>query len=91
MTILGPGRYSDHHFLFHVLQSPFTLADPRVGAKMAAVLFAVLGLYTTYLFLARFEVRYPLLWVAVLIGCAPVFLWHLRQARRRERTAVTEP
>ena len=31
---------------------------------MAAVLFAVLGLYTTYLFLARFDVRYPLLWIA---------------------------
>ena len=49
LTILGPGRYTDHHFLFHVLQVAVHLADPRIGAKMAAVLFAMLGLYTTYL------------------------------------------
>ena len=35
LTILGPGRYTDHHFLFHVLQAPFTIGDPRIGAKMA--------------------------------------------------------
>ena len=71
LTILGPGRYTDHHFLFHVLQAPFTFGDPRIGAKMAAVLFAVLGLYTTYLFLARFGVRYPLLWIAVAARLCP--------------------
>jgi hypothetical protein len=81
MTILGPGRYTDHHFLFHVLQSPFTFGDPRVAAKMAAVLFAVLGLYTTYHFLSRFGVRYPLLWIAALLACAPVFLWRQSMAR----------
>ena len=88
LTILGPGRYTDHHFLFHVLQSPFTLGDPRVGAKMAAVLFAVLGLYTTYLFLARFGVRYPLLWTAVLLGCAPVFLWRQSMARTQSLSVL---
>jgi hypothetical protein len=81
LTILGPGRYTDHHFLFHVLQSPFTFGDPRIGAKMAAVLFAVVGLYATYLFLARFGVRYPLLWIAVLLACAPIFLWRQSMAR----------
>ncbi len=81
LTILGPGRYTDHHFLFHVLQVPFTFGDPRVGAKMAAVLFAILGLYITYRFLARFEVRYPFLWIALLVACAPTFLWRQSMAR----------
>src|SRR5918998_2117149 len=27
LTILGPGHYSDHHFLFHVLQAPFTAGE----------------------------------------------------------------
>jgi len=81
LTILGPGRYTDHHLLFHVLQAPFTLGDPRIGAKMAAVLFAVVGLYTTYLFLARLGVRYPLLWVAAIVACAPIFLWRQSMAR----------
>jgi hypothetical protein len=88
LTILGPGRYADHHFLFHVLQSPFTLGDPRVGAKMAAVLFAVIGLYTTYLFLARFRVRYPLLWIAILLGCAPIFLWRQSMARTQSLSVL---
>jgi hypothetical protein len=88
MTILGPGRYTDHHFLFHVLQSPFTLTDPRVGAKMAAVLFAVIGLYTTYLFLARFGVRYPLLWIGVLMACAPIYLWRQSMARTQSLSVL---
>lgn len=81
LTILGPGRYTDHHFLFHLLQVPFTFGDPRIGARMAAVLFAVLGLYTTYVFLARFRVRYAALWVALVIACAPAFLWRQSMAR----------
>jgi hypothetical protein len=81
LTILGPGRYTDHHWLFHVLQVPFTFGDPRVGAKMAAVMFAIFGLYTTYRFLARFDVRYPLLWIALLVACAPTFLWRQSMAR----------
>ncbi|HZO30189.1 MAG TPA: hypothetical protein VFH48_29805 [Chloroflexota bacterium] len=81
LTILGPGRYTDHHFLFHVLQTPFTFGDLRIGAKMAAVLFAVVGLYTTYLFLARLGVRYPFLWIAALLACAPIFLWRQSMAR----------
>ena len=35
LTILGPGRYTDHHFLFHVLQAPFTAGDLRVGMVLA--------------------------------------------------------
>jgi len=81
MTILGPGRYTDHHFLFHVLQAPFTAGDLRVAAKMAAVLFAVIGLYTTYQFLARFQVRYAHLWIAVLLASSPIFLWRQSMAR----------
>lgn len=81
LTILGPGHYSDHHFLFHVLQAPFTQGDLRVGAKMAAVLFGTLGLYTVYAFLARQGVRYPLLWIALLIASAPTFIWRQSMAR----------
>ena len=88
LTILGPGRYTDHHFLFHVLQAPFTIGDPRIGAKMAAVLFAVLGLYTTYHFLSRFGVRYPLLWIAAILACAPVFLWRQSMARTQSLSLV---
>jgi hypothetical protein len=81
LTILSPERYADHHFLFHALQAPFTLGDPRTGAKMAAVLFATLGLYISYLFLARSQVRYPVFWVVVMLAASPTFLWRQSMAR----------
>jgi hypothetical protein len=81
LTILGPGRYSDHHYLFHLLQVPFAVWDLRAGAKVAAVLFATLGLYTAYAFMARNGVRYPLLWLGLLLACSPMFLWRQSMAR----------
>jgi hypothetical protein len=37
LTILAPDRYADHHLLYHVLLTPFTLGDLRIGGKVAAV------------------------------------------------------
>ncbi|MCC6766066.1 MAG: hypothetical protein IT293_15520 [Deltaproteobacteria bacterium] len=37
LTILAPDRYADHHLLYHVLLTPFTLGDLRIGGKIAAV------------------------------------------------------
>lgn len=81
LTILSPERYADHHFLFHVLQVPFTFGDARTGAKMASVLFATLGLYISYLFLARTGARYPLLWTLALLAASQTFLWRQSMAR----------
>lgn len=81
LTILGPDRYADHHFLFHALQVPFTLGDPRTGAKMAAVLFAAAGLYISYAFMVRQGVRYPLLWLMAMLGASQSFLWRQSMAR----------
>ena len=37
LTTLNPRDYVDHHFLFHVMQIPFTLfSDFEAGAKIAA-------------------------------------------------------
>ena len=81
LTILGPGRYSDHHFLFHLLQAPFTMIDLRIAAKLAAVLFATLGLFSCYAFFAHQGIRYPLLWLGALLACSPHFLWRQSMAR----------
>src|SRR5262245_18606979 len=37
LTILAPDRYADHHMLYHVLLTPFTFGDLRLGGKIAAV------------------------------------------------------
>jgi len=81
LTILNPERYADHHFLFHALQVPFTFGDTRTGAKMASVLFATLGLYISYLFLARNHVRFPVLWTVAMLAASQTFLWRQSMAR----------
>ncbi len=81
LTILNHERYADHHYLFHALQVPFTLGDARTGAKMASVLFATLGLYISYLFLAHNQVRFPVLWVIAMLAASQTFLWRQSMAR----------
>jgi hypothetical protein len=81
LTILNPARYADHHFLFHALQVPFTFGDLRTGAKMASVLFATLGLYISYLFLAGSKVRYTVFWLLVMLAASQTFLWRQSMAR----------
>lgn len=81
LTILAPDRYVDHHFLFHAVQVPFTFGDLRTGAKMAAVIFATLALYTAYAFLAHQRVHHPVLWILALLACAHTFLWRQSMAR----------
>jgi hypothetical protein len=48
---------------------------------MAAVMFATLGLYISYLFLARSQVRFPVFWVAAMLAASPTFLWRQSMAR----------
>ncbi|MGF2075853.1 hypothetical protein, partial [Enterococcus casseliflavus] len=53
LTILNAREYYDHHFLFHVLLTPFTFGDLRLGAKWAAVGFASLAFLAVWWLLYR--------------------------------------
>ena len=44
LTTLNEKEYVDHHYLFHLLLTPFTFGDMRIGAKLAAVAFSSLAL-----------------------------------------------
>jgi hypothetical protein len=59
LTILAPDRYADHHMLYHVLLTPFTIGDLRIGGKVAAVA-------GTMAFVATF------VWVLRRAGVVPV-------------------
>ena len=85
-TILNPAEFTDHHLLFHLLLAPFTLLDLRLGAKLAAVLFASAALLLAYGLLAAQRVRYPLLWLLVLLASASPFLYRLSMTRRQSLT-----
>ena len=64
LTILAPDRYADHHLLYHVLLTPFTFGDLRIGGKIAAVAGAFAMVVTFAWVLRRAGV--PLVGVAVV-------------------------
>jgi hypothetical protein len=68
LTILNEHDYADHHFLFHVLQIPFTwFGDLMTGAKVSAVFYATLAYLACYALIVWSRVRYPLLWLLPLV------------------------
>jgi hypothetical protein len=81
-TILDEAHYTDHHFLQHLLQLPFTyLGDLRLAAKWAAIGFATFAFMTFFWLLQRYEVRYPLLWLLLLFAVSNAFLFRMSMPR----------
>jgi len=82
LTTLNPKDYVDHHFLFHVLQIPFTLfSDFQTGAKIGTWLFACLAVFSCYWLLVRNRVSYPLVWLAAIIGSSAPFLYRMNMGK----------
>ena len=83
LTTLNARDYVDHHFLFHVLQMPFTSlgSDLHTGAKISAWFFATLGVFACYWMIVRYEVRYPLLWLLALVGSSNAFLYRMNMTK----------
>src|SRR5829696_5949026 len=82
LTTLNPKDYVDHHFLFHVLQIPFTLfSDFQTGAKIGTWLFACLAVFSCYWLLVRNRVSYPLVWLVAIIGSSAPFLYRMNMGK----------
>jgi hypothetical protein len=82
LTTLNPRDYVDHHFLFHVLQIPFTLfPDFQKGAKIGTWLFASLAVFSCFWLLVRHRVSYPLLWLLLILGSASPFLYRMHMGK----------
>jgi hypothetical protein len=67
LTILAPDRYADHHLLYHVLLTPFTFGDLRIGGKVAAVAGAF-ALVVTFVWVLRRHGVVPLGLAGVALG-----------------------
>jgi hypothetical protein len=82
LTTLNPQDYVDHHLLFHILQIPFTwFGDLRLGAKVAATLFASLAVFSCYWLIVRYRISYTLVWLVAILACSAPFLYRLNMAK----------
>ena len=89
LTTLNARDYVDHHFLFNVLQIPFTFfSDVRTGAKISAWLFASLAVLSCYWLIIRYRIRYPLLWLVALVGCSAPFLFRMNMTKAMSVSVV---
>ncbi|MGB8510965.1 MAG: hypothetical protein WCD76_21520 [Pyrinomonadaceae bacterium] len=82
LTTLNAHDYVDHHFLFHVMQIPFTwFADFQHGAKVGTWLFACLAVFSCYWLVVRYRLNYPLLWLLAILGSAGPFLYRIQMGK----------
>lgn len=89
LTTLNPKDYVDHHFLFHVLQIPFTFfSDFQTGAKIGTWLFSCLAVFSCYWLLVRNRVSYPLVWLVAIVGSSAPFLYRMNMGKAMSLSIV---
>ena len=82
LTTLNPQDYVDHHLLYHIILIPFTwFRDLQTGAKVAAILFASLAVFSCYWLIVRYEIRYRLIWLLALLASSAPFLYRLNMGK----------
>ena len=90
LTILNEKGYVDHHFLFHLLQIPFTFGpDLIAGAKAEAVLYGALAMLACYALILWEGLRFRLVWLVMLLACSGPFLFRMSLPRAPAVTIVT--
>lgn len=87
-TVLNPAEFTNHHLLFHLLLAPFSLIDLRIGAKLAAVVFASSALLAMYQLMAENRIRTALFWLMLALASAGPFLYRLSMTRRQSLTVL---
>lgn len=89
LTILNPAEYADHHFAFHLLQIPFLwFFEPVTAAKVSAVFYGSLAIFSVYWLLYRYNVKYLLVWLLAILACANPFLYRMNMAKAPPLTII---
>jgi hypothetical protein len=89
LTVLNPADYNDHHFLFHLLQIPFLwFLEPVMAAKVAAVTFGTLAVFSVYWLLYRYDIDYMIVWLAAILTCANMFYYRMNMAKAPPLTII---
>lgn len=89
LTVLNPADYADHHFLFHLLQIPFLwFFEPVTAAKVAAIFYATLAIFSIYWLVYRYEVKHQLIWLAAILVCSNAFYYRMNMAKAPPLTII---
>lgn len=89
LTVLNPQDYADHHFLFHLLQIPFLwFFEPVTAAKVAAIVFSTLAIFSVYWLLHRYEIKHQLVWLAAIMTCSNAFFYRMNMAKAPPLTII---
>ncbi len=89
LTVLNPADYNDHHFLFHLLQIPFLwFFEPVMAAKVAAVVYATVAIFSIYWLLHRYKIDYQLIWLGGILTCAHMFFYRMNMAKAPPLTII---
>nr|WP_290669965.1 hypothetical protein [Ardenticatena sp.] len=81
LTVLDPNRFVDHHYLFHLLLTPFTFGDLRLGAKWGSVFMAALAGTALWRVLRRREIPWATLWALGFFVVSDAFLYRMSMPR----------
>ena len=89
LTVLNPHDYADHHFLFHLLQIPFLwFFEPVMAAKVAAVTYSSIAVFSVYWLMYRYDIKYQLIWLAAMLTCANMFYYRMSMAKAPPLTII---
>lgn len=89
LTVLAPEQYADHHFLFHLMQIPFLwFFEPVTAAKVAAIFYASLAIFSVFWLMYRYGVDYLLVWLLALLTCANPFFYRMNMAKAPPLTII---
>jgi hypothetical protein len=82
LTSLNARNYVDHHLLYHIILIPFTwFRDLQTGAKVSAILFASIAVFSCYWLVVRYEIRYRLVWLLAILACSAPFLYRMNMTK----------
>ena len=73
--------YVDMHFLYHLINVPFTFLDLETAAKVVGALWAICAFVVFHILLARLRVPYAGLWTLALLAVSWNFIYRMNISR----------
>jgi len=74
-------NFADDHFLFHIIQIPFTFGNLITGAKIYGVVFGTLAILIFFSILKQHHIRFAPIWTLILLASSAPFLFRIGMAR----------